>query len=495
MSSSSSSSPPPSASSSSSEFDTTKFFELVDKHQDKFIQQLREVVAIQSVSSQLPSSLPEIEKMISWVETFIRDEIMVMVDNTMKVDVRKVPNPASTPERQLPSILLAEFIVDPSLKTVCCYGHLDVQPASQDEDGWDTDPWVLTEVNNKLYGRGSTDDKGPALSWLWVIWLYTTKYNLHTKTQQKLTLLPVNVKLLFEGMEEYGSEGLFELITNESSNSNSNNNNNNDRDVDGFLSDVDFFCISDNYWLGRTKPCITYGLRGVAYFEIAIVDGLGKDLHSGVLGGTVHEPLNDLVAIMATLVSPTDGKILIDGIYDTVRPVTPEEESLYETLDFNLEEYMDENQILCRTLLHQTKKDVLMGRWRYPTLSLHGIEGAFSGPGAKTVIPANVKGKFSLRLVPDQEPAEIDRLVRKHLEVCLYIYIYIYTFCYRMHLYFCTGYKQTVLFLFLLFYGLFAFKITSWFACSWFSFHFFFLISLSNQLHPKKKTSRLNSRS
>ena len=425
MPSSSPSSLPPSG---EEEFDTTEFFELVDKHQEKFIQQLREVVAIQSVSSQLPSSLPEIEKMMTWVETFIRDEIVMTTDdddgttnttntnNHMKVNVRKVPNPSSTSERQLPSILLAEFMddVDPtttatsSKKTVCCYGHLDVQPASKEEDGWDTDPWTLTEVNNKLYGRGSTDDKGPALSWLWVIWLYT-------KCLKRT--LPVNVKLLFEGMEEYGSEGLFELIKHESSRDNGG----------GFLTDVDFFCISDNYWLGRTKPCITYGLRGVAYFEIAIVDGLGKDLHSGVLGGTVHEPLNDLIAIMATLVSPTDGTILIDGINDTIRPVTEEEESLYETLDFNLEEYMEENQIICRTLLHKTKKDVLMGRWRFPTLSLHGIEGAFSGPGAKTVIPANVKGKFSLRLVPDQDPTDIDRLVRNHLEVCFF-----FPSCYAM---------------------------------------------------------------
>eukprot|EP00529_Nitzschia_sp_RCC80_P036473 CAMPEP_0113500620 /NCGR_PEP_ID=MMETSP0014_2-20120614/32442_1 /TAXON_ID=2857 /ORGANISM="Nitzschia sp." /LENGTH=195 /DNA_ID=CAMNT_0000395001 /DNA_START=230 /DNA_END=813 /DNA_ORIENTATION=- /assembly_acc=CAM_ASM_000159 len=189
---------------SMSSFDSSKFFDLVDEHQDKFIQQLGDVVKIKSVSSQLPSSLPEIEAMMSWVQQFIRDELDGM-DST-DINVRLVSNPASTANRQLPSILLAEFMVDPALKTVCCYGHLDVQPASQEEDGWDTDPWTLTELGGKLYGRGSTDDKGPALSWLWVIWL-------HKLLDQKL---PVNIKLLFEGMEEFGSEGLFEVIREES---------------------------------------------------------------------------------------------------------------------------------------------------------------------------------------------------------------------------------------------------------------------------------------
>ena len=109
------------------------------------------------------------------------------------------PNPSSTPERALPPILLATLgTPDPSKKTVCVYGHLDVQPASK-EDGWDSDPFVLTERNGKLYGRGSTDDKGPALAWMWIV-----------EAHQALGMdLPVNLKILYEGMEEYGSDGLF----------------------------------------------------------------------------------------------------------------------------------------------------------------------------------------------------------------------------------------------------------------------------------------------
>lgn len=215
--------------------------------------------------------------------------------------------------------------------------------------------------------------------------------------------LPVNIKLMYEGMEEFGSEGLFETIRDEAKSGQ-------------FLDDVDFFCISDNYWLGKTKPCLTYGLRGLAYFQVD-VQGCEQDLHSGVLGGTVHEAMTDLIALMGTLVD-TNGSILVDGVMDSVKPLTKEEEELYESIEFDMESYKEENKIksINDKLLYEDKKSLLMHRWRYPTLSLHGIEGAFSGKGAKTVIPAKVSGKFSLRLVPDQDPKEIERLVTTHLE-------------------------------------------------------------------------------
>lgn len=231
------------------------------------------------------------------------------------------------------------------------------------------------------------------MSWLWVI-----------EAHQKLGIpLPVNVKIVYEGMEEYGSDGLFETIRDEAR-------------PGKFLDDVDFFCISDNYWLGKHKPCLTYGLRGLAYFAVS-VQGCEQDLHSGVLGGTVYEAMTDLVRLLASLVD-SQGTILVDGVMDDVKPVTPDEEALYETIEFNLEEYKEENKVksISNKLLHDTKTSLLMARWRFPTLSLHGIEGAFSGGGAKTVIPAKVVGKFSLRLVPDQDPSQIERVVKEHLE-------------------------------------------------------------------------------
>lgn len=122
--------------------------------------------------------------------------------------------------------------------------------------------------------------------------------------------------------------------------------------------------------------------------------------------------MTDLVKLMSTLVD-SDGKILVDGVMDTVKPLTPEEEALYESIEFDVEEFKQENKV---NVLRNDKKSLLMARWRYPTLSLHGIEGAFSGKGAKTVIPAKCIGKFSMRLVPDQDPREIEKLVVAHVE-------------------------------------------------------------------------------
>lgn len=127
--------------------------------------------------------------------------------------------------------------------------------------GWDTEPFVLTEKDGKLFGRGASDDKGPVLCWLHAIECY----------QSLGEDVPVNIKFVFEAMEESGSEGLEELLFTEKAK---------------FLAGVDYVCISDNYWLGTTKPCITYGLRGVCYFFIE-VECASKDLHSGVFGGTV----------------------------------------------------------------------------------------------------------------------------------------------------------------------------------------------------------------
>jgi nonspecific dipeptidase len=138
--------------------------------------------------------------------------------------------------------------------------------------------------------------------------------------------------------------------------------------------------------------------------------------------------MTDLIQLMATLVD-SSGRILVDGIMDDVKPVTSKEEALYNSIEFDVEEYKEENKIksVSDKLLHNDKKSLLMARWRYPTLSLHGIEGAFSGSGAKTVIPSRVIGKFSLRLVPDQDPEKIARLVKTHVEqefakVCAFKY-------------------------------------------------------------------------
>ena len=200
-------------------------------------------------------------------------------------------------------------------------------------------------------------------------------------------------------MEESGSVGLDAFLRS--------------RQNTDFFQTVDFVCISDNYWLGKEKPCITYGLRGNCYFFVE-VEGPSMDLHSGVFGGTVFQPMTDLIYLLNTLVDERQ-QILIEGIMDSVAPVTEEEQALYDSISFNVDDFKKELGV--DELLHEGDKvKTLLDRWRNPALSIHGIQGAFSEPGGKTVIPRKVIGKFSIRIVPDQTPVEVEKLVLVHLD-------------------------------------------------------------------------------
>lgn len=328
-----------------------------------------------------PSYRPDVFRMAD----FLVDELKALGANVETRDLGK-QNWHGT-SLDLPPIVLATVGNDPQKKTILVYGHYDVQPALV-EDGWNTNPFELVEdEKNRLIGRGATDDKGPVLGWINVV-----------EAHKALGLeLPVNIKFCLEGMEESGSEGLDKLIFDE---------------ADKYFKDVDAVCISDNYWLGTTKPCLTYGLRGVSYFHLKI-KGPAADLHSGVFGGTVHEPMTDLFAIMSKLVD-VKGKILIPGIYDQVRELTDSEQRIYDDLSFQMEEL--HSAVGNKTNIHETVRETLQCRWRNPSLSLHGVEGAFYNPGDKTVIPACVTGKFSIRTVPDMKPQEISELVCKYVK-------------------------------------------------------------------------------
>lgn len=182
-------------------------------------------------------------------------------------------------------------------------------------DGWSCEPFYLTEEGNHLYGRGASDDKGPVMGWFHAIEAYV-KGNIK---------LPLNVRILLESMEECGSNGLANLLQ---------------QQKEEFLKDVDVVVISDNFWLGKKKPCLTYGMRGVCYFFLEVEMG-AKDLHSGVFGGTCHEAMPDLIWLLNQLVG-SEGQILVPGMMDNVCPLLPEEEELYKDIDFDLEDYQQD---------------------------------------------------------------------------------------------------------------------------------------------------------
>ena len=355
------------------------YFKQVDALSDHFIDRLRKAVAIPSVSAD-DERRPDVVRM----GEFLAEELKSLGAEVEKRPLGKQPGKEHL---DLPPVVIARYGNDKKKRTILVYGHYDVQPAGK-EDGWATEPFELTvDGQGRMYGRGSTDDKGPVLGWLNAI-------EAHQKAGVEF---PVNLLMCFEGMEEYGSEGLDDFINAEAKK---------------FFADADAVCISDNYWLGTEKPCLTYGLRGCNYYSIEI-HGPGQDLHSGVFGGTAEEPMTDLVRILASLVD-TKGKIQIPGINELVAPLTDEEKSLYTNIAFTMDDLY--NSLGSKTSIHPEKENTLMARWRFPSLSVHGIEGAFSQPGAKTVIPAKVIGKFSIRTVPNMEIEEVNNLVFSYVK-------------------------------------------------------------------------------
>ncbi|XP_069424916.1 beta-Ala-His dipeptidase isoform X5 [Ovis canadensis] len=298
-----------------------KVFQYIDLHQDEFVQTLKEWVAVESDSVQ---PAPRLRRELLRMVGLAADRLRGLGARVASVDAgfQQLPDSQTLP---VPPILLAELGSDPKKPTVCYYGHLDVQPARQ-EDGWLTDPYTLTEVDGKLYGRGTTDNKGPVLAWI----------NAVSAFKALDEDLPVNIKFLIEGMEEAGSLALEELVRKEKS---------------GFFSSVDCIVISDNLWISQRKPALIYGTRGNSYFTVE-VKCRDQDFHSGTFGGILNEPMADLVALLGSLVDAS-GRILVPGIYEHVAPVTEEEKRVYADIDLDVEEYRNSSQV--KRFLFDTK--------------------------------------------------------------------------------------------------------------------------------------------
>ncbi|KAL0088636.1 hypothetical protein F4703DRAFT_1734820, partial [Phycomyces blakesleeanus] len=289
-------------------------------------------------------------------------------------------------------------------KTVLIYGHYDVIPAENAKGLWESDPFKLSGRNGYLYGRGTSDNKGPILACIFAV---------HELLKQGD--LDVDVLFLIEGEEENGSIGFQEAL---------------DEQKAGLIwriqplfEGVDVILLSNSYWLGEDVPCLTYGLRGVVHASITVYNGL-SDLHSGVEGGAMSEPLVDLIHVLGKLID-TNKRVLVPGFYNDIRPITPAEDTLYDPIVKWLQRSTDKpltsssrSQHSCITPSSFSDsgsetseysnenglKQQLMVRWRYPTLSVHKIDVSINNP---TIIPRNAKAVISMRVVPDQKISDI----------------------------------------------------------------------------------------
>lgn len=281
-------------------------------------------------------------------------------------------------------VVYADWLHAEDKPTILVYGHYDVQPVDP-LNLWESPPFEPEIRDNKLFARGASDDKGQVF--------------MHVKAIEALMknsgTLPVNVKFLIEGEEEVGSPNLEKYIV---------------ENKEKLSADV--IVISDTGMYAPGHPAVCYGLRGLCGVQID-VKGAKGDLHSGLYGGGIQNPLHALVEVLASF-RDKEGTIAIEGFYDNVRTLSDEEREAYAALNFNEDEL--KNQVGVPALFGEKGFSHLERTWTRPTLEINGIFGGFSGEGIKTVLPAEAGVKITCRLVPDQDPDEIIEKLKAHIE-------------------------------------------------------------------------------
>jgi len=366
------------------------------KNRGRFVEELKALLRIPSVST-LPEHVGDVRAAAEFVADELRRigmEHVHLIETTVEEEVIA---DASGHARVLPPrlghpLVYADWLHagpaanDKPVPTVLCYGHYDVQPPDP-LDEWNSPPFDPTERNGNLYARGAVDDKGQ----MW----------MHVKALESLMAagggkLPVNVRVIVEGEEEVGGEGIAAFVREH-----------------GDQLKADVALVSDTEMFAADLPTLCVGLRGMIYTEIE-ARGARTDLHSGMYGGAAPNPFVALAQIIAKLKDEA-GRILIPGFYDKVQNPTAAELAAWKALPFN-EEHYRETEVGSTALTGEEGYSVLERTWARPTLDVHGMPGGFTGAGAKTVIPARALAKVSMRLVPDMTPAETFRKYKAYVE-------------------------------------------------------------------------------
>lgn len=281
-------------------------------------------------------------------------------------------------------IVLARFAsANPCAKTLTFYGHYDVMPV---DSHWKTDPWSLTSIDGYFYGRGATDNKGPIIAMIFAI-----KKLLEDSAEG----LNCNLVLILQGEGETSNAGFKDCVNSHLH----------------WFESTSLILTSNSYWLGEEKPCITYSFRGLIELQVSVTGG-SRNLHSGVDGGAIFEPMNDLISILGTLVDAS-GVVCVPGFYDDVRPLTSAEKKLLKDVDFNVEEYRNRTGV--QRFTSENGTELLESRWRKPSVSITSVETT-NVSGFYSVVPRRAQAKMSIRFVPDQDPSKIEKAVATHLE-------------------------------------------------------------------------------
>ncbi|HWZ12344.1 MAG TPA: dipeptidase [Acidobacteriaceae bacterium] len=340
------------------------------QNEPRFLEELKALLRIPSVST-LPEHKNDVRKA---AETVAAELKRIGIENVRLIETAGHP------------LVYGDWLHASGKPTALCYGHYDVQPPDP-LDEWTNPPFEPTERNGNLYARGAVDDKG--------------QMYMHVKALESLFKanggkLPVNVRVLIEGEEEVGGEGVATYLREH-----------------GAELKADFALVSDTEMFAPDLPTLCVGLRGMIYTEVE-ARGASVDLHSGMYGGAAPNPFVALAQIIAQL-KDADGRILIPHFYDDVKTPTKAELKAWKSLPFD-EEHYRQSEVGSSELTGESGYSVLERTWSRPTLDVHGMPGGFIGAGAKTVIPAKATAKISMRLVPDMKPEKVFAAYKAYVE-------------------------------------------------------------------------------
>jgi len=345
--------------------------EFIDARREQHLSELNEFLRIPSVSAKSEHK-PDIERAAKWVAEKLRAAGFKMVEI--------VPT-------NLHPLVYGESLEAPGKSTILFYGHYDVQPA-EPLDLWTSPAFEPTVRNGNLFGRGTADDKG--------------QVHIHLKALESLQKVngkfPINVKVLIEGEEEVGSVSLWDYVQ---------------RNKQKLKADA--LVVSDTSMLAKGVPSITYALRGLNYYQIELT-GPECDLHSGVYGGAVPNPLTILAELFGKL-HDKNFRVAVPGFYDDVAKLGSAERKALNALPWKKKDF--EKAVGAPGYAGEKGFSIVEQLWTRPTLELNGMWGGYTGEGAKTVIPSTAHAKFSTRLVPKQDPQKIAKLVEKQVRKSL----------------------------------------------------------------------------
>jgi acetylornithine deacetylase/succinyl-diaminopimelate desuccinylase-like protein len=276
------------------------------------------------------------------------------------------------------------FTAGRKLPTLTIYNHMDVQPASRETEPWDTEPFTFTKQGDRYFGRGTTDDKGPALSALWGI------------RAAREAGIPLNLNVLWELEEEIGSPNFESAITRHAK-----------------QLATDHILVSDTIWVSRQRPACPAGLRGLQGFTLSLETGQ-TDQHSGVTGGAARNPIGELMQLVSEMYDARTGRVKIKGFYDDVEPPTKAELKDFRESGFSIRQFKKDH--LFKSIRSDNPLDVMKRIWAMPTMEIHGLVGGYTGPGIKTIIPPRAEVKVSFRLVPNQDPKKLQKIIKAFIK-------------------------------------------------------------------------------